>query len=52
MHASIRASAKGIVKDVEELIERFDRLETPWQPPARFAGTPPDAAAVSPPAGR
>jgi len=36
MHASIRASAKGIVKDVEELIQRFDRLETPWQPPARY----------------
>ena len=36
MHASIRASAKGIVKDVEELIQRFDALETPWQPPARY----------------
>ena len=36
MHASIRASAKGIVKDVEELILRFDALETPWQPPARY----------------
>ena len=36
MHASIRASATGIVKDVEELIQRFDALETPWQPPARL----------------
>ena len=47
MHASIRASAKGIVKDVEELIERFDRLETLWQPPARYLETPPDASAES-----
>jgi len=37
IHASIRASAKGIVKDVEDLIRRFDELETPWQPPARYA---------------
>jgi hypothetical protein len=37
MHASIRASAKGIITDVEDLIRRFDALETPWQPPARFA---------------
>ncbi|MBV9540508.1 MAG: hypothetical protein JO167_04515 [Alphaproteobacteria bacterium] len=37
LHASIRASANGIVKDVEDLIQRFDALETPWQPPARFA---------------
>lgn len=36
MHASIRSSAKGIVKDVEELIQRFDALETPWAPPARY----------------
>jgi hypothetical protein len=36
MHASIRASAKGIVMDVQELIRRFDRLETPWQAPARY----------------
>jgi hypothetical protein len=36
MHASIRGSAKGIVKDADELIARFDALETPWQPPARF----------------
>ncbi len=36
MHASIRASAKGIVTDIEGLIRRFDALETPWQPPARF----------------
>jgi hypothetical protein len=36
LHASIRSSAKGIVKDVEELIQRFDALETPWNPPARY----------------
>jgi hypothetical protein len=36
LHASIRASATGIVKDVEELIQRFDALETPWQAPARY----------------
>lgn len=36
MHASIRSAAKGIVADVEELIQRFDALETPWQPPARL----------------
>ena len=36
LHASIRASAKGIVKDVEDLIERFDALATPWQPPLRY----------------
>jgi hypothetical protein len=36
LHASIRASAKGIVEDVEELIRRFDALETPWTPPARY----------------
>ena len=36
LHASIRAAAKGIVKDVGELIERFDALETPWQPPERY----------------
>jgi hypothetical protein len=52
MHASIRASATGIVKDVEDLIRRFDQLETPWQPPARYLETPPDAAGLSPPAGR
>ena len=46
MHASIRASAKGIVKDVEGLIERFDRLETPWQPPARYLEAPADASAA------
>jgi hypothetical protein len=37
MHASIRASAKGIVNDIEDLIRRFDELETPWQTPVRFA---------------
>lgn len=52
MHASIRASAKGIVKDVEELILRFDALETPWQPPARYVEAPPDTTAASAPAGR
>ncbi len=36
IHASIRSSANGIVPDVEELIQRFDALETPWQPPARL----------------
>lgn len=36
MHASVRSAAKTIVKDVDELIARFDALETPWQPPARY----------------
>ena len=36
LHASIRSTANGIVKDTNELIERFDALETPWQPPARY----------------
>jgi hypothetical protein len=36
LHQSIRGSAQGIVKDVEELIRRFDALETPWVPPARY----------------
>jgi hypothetical protein len=36
LHASIRAAVSGLVKDVEELIGRFDALETPWQPPARY----------------
>ena len=36
LHASIRSSANGVVKDVEELIQRFDMLETRWQPPARY----------------
>jgi hypothetical protein len=36
LHASIRASAQGIVKDVDELIQRFDALATPWAPPARY----------------
>jgi hypothetical protein len=36
MHASIRSAARGLVKDVDELIQRFDALETPWQPPARL----------------
>jgi hypothetical protein len=49
LHASIRASAKGIVKDVEELIARFDRLETPWQPPARYLEAAPDVAGASAP---
>ena len=29
LHQSIRGSAQGIVKDVEDLIQRFDALETP-----------------------
>jgi hypothetical protein len=36
LHASICSSAKGIVKDVDELIQRFDALETPWNPPVRY----------------
>jgi len=44
LHETIRASAKGVVKDVEELIQRFDALETEWQPPARYLDDP-DAAA-------
>jgi hypothetical protein len=40
LHASIRAAAKAIVKDVEDLIQRFDALETPWQPPARYLEAP------------
>ena len=43
LHASIRSSANGIVKDVEDLIARFDALETPWQPPARYLTTAADA---------
>jgi hypothetical protein len=45
LHASIRSSAKGIVKDVDELIQRFDELETPWQAPARYLEPASDAAA-------
>ena len=52
MHASVRASARGIVKDVEDLIQRFDRLETPWQPPARYLEAAPDAARGSAQVGR
>lgn len=44
LHASIRAAASGIVKDVEDLIQRFDALETPWQPPARFLDVQPDTS--------
>ncbi|MBV9332124.1 MAG: hypothetical protein JOZ55_11280 [Alphaproteobacteria bacterium] len=44
LHASIRASATGIVKDVEDLIARFDALATPWSAPARFLA----AAAAAP----
>ena len=40
LHASIRSSAVGIVKDVETLVRRFDELETPWQKPARYLETP------------
>jgi len=40
LHASIRSAAKGIVKDVEELIQRFDALETSWRPPARYLDAP------------
>lgn len=47
LHASIRTAAKGIVKDVEELMERFDALETPWQPPARYLEDPGAASAAS-----
>jgi hypothetical protein len=36
VYESIRRTASGIVGDVEELIARFDALDTPWTPPARY----------------
>jgi len=47
LHESIRNSAKGIVKDVDELIQRFDALETPWTPPARYLADAPEAVAAN-----
>ncbi len=39
----VRRAAK--VRDVEELIARFDALATPWSPPERYAGSKPAGAA-------
>jgi len=48
LHQSIRGSAQGIVKDVEELIRRFDALETPWEPPARYVDQTQPGASPAP----
>src|SRR6266851_4894517 len=45
LHESIARSAEGRVKDVNELMARFDALETPWQPPERYRNTPTPPAA-------
>lgn len=37
LHETIRRSAAGR-KDLEELLQRFDGMETPWQPPERYRG--------------
>lgn len=48
VHDSIRRAATGVVKDVDELIARFDALETPWTPPERYR---PSASVAAPAAG-